>query len=129
MEETSLRFDSVKVMSFAPYFSVQPLFVAIAFSASVSLARLVGPIVRVLVVVTVARLFKIVTKSLSSNWVEDEMSKSALMPVIRIDFSEEQFLNMPFRLYTFDAFNAGITVNFEQYSNILAMLVAFGVSI
>lgn len=67
---------------------------AIAFSSSVSFARFLEPIVRVLVEVTVARLLIIVTRSLFSNLVEAEMSKFAFMPVIRMDLREEHPLNM-----------------------------------
>ena len=94
MEETSLRFDSVKVINIPPYFNVQPLLVAIAFSSSVSFARLVEPIVRVWVEVTVDRLLRMVTKSLSSNLVEEEMENDTFIPYIRIDLSEEQFWNI-----------------------------------
>ena len=94
VEETNFLFDSVKVINNSPYANVQPLFVAIAFSSSVSLARLVAPILRLAVDVKVARLLSIVTKSLSSNLVDDEMSNDIFIPVMRIDFSEEQLLNM-----------------------------------
>ena len=51
-----------------------------AFSSSVNFARFVEPIVRVWVVETEARLFKISTNALSVNLVLLEMSKEAFIP-------------------------------------------------
>ena len=90
------------------------MLVAIAFSSSVNFARLVEPIVTVWVEVTLARLFKIVTKSLSSNFVDAEMLKETFIPVIRMDFKEEQPLNIEFIFVTLLTSNAGTLVNFEQ---------------
>ena len=91
------------------------MFVAIALSSSVSLARFVEPMVRVLLpFVCALRLPMISSNASRVNFVDDEMLRFALMLIMWIASRLLQLENIEDMSVTFDVSNCGTVVSLEH---------------
>ena len=112
------------------YFNTHPLLVAIAFSASVNLLRLVDPSVRVfeddLTFAALLNTFNILS---FVKRVHEDKSKLTFNPVKPPKVvSDEQSENIPVVPSTLLVSNSGIVVRLEQPENIPVILVTLLVS-